>query len=240
MASTAASYAALVTVSLTVGYWAGTRWAVKAASSGRQSKSNGQERPSSGKKALGADSDSDASDASPVEDLASVKAGLLEDCKLALIVRTDLGMSSGKIAAQYVTDKKVCLHSTSHATLACYKSLNKSNPAVGILFFHFISYVLTHVSFEALAALGKNRKYITTPSLTRHARYRQSKVTLRAENEEEVDTLEAMARSLNLCARSIHDAGRTQIAAGSRTVVGIGPGPSRLVNQAVGDYGVKS
>ncbi|OCB85250.1 PTH2-domain-containing protein [Sanghuangporus baumii] len=214
MASTAASYAALVTVSLTVGYWAGTRWAVKAASSGRQSKSNGQERSSSGKKALGADSDSDASDASPVEDLASVKAGLLEDCKLMF----------------------VCLHSTSHATLACYKDLNKSNPAVGILFFHFISYVLTHVSFEALAALGKNRKYITTPSLTRHARYRQSKVTLRAENEEELDTLEAMARSLNLCARSIHDAGRTQIAAGSRTVVGIGP----VYEKAVGDYGVKS
>ncbi|KAL5495607.1 hypothetical protein ACEPAI_1070 [Sanghuangporus weigelae] len=187
MASTAAAYAALVTVSLTVGYWAGTRWTVKAASSGWQSKSNGQGRPSSGEKALRADSDSDSSDASPGEDLASVKAGLLEDCKLALIVRTDLGMSSGKIAAH-------------HATLACYKSLNKSNPAL----------------------------------LRRWERAGQSKVTLRAENEEELDTLEAMARSLNLCARSIHDAGRTQIAAGSRTVVGIGPGPSRLVNQVTG------
>jgi len=40
-----------------------------------------------------------------------------EECKLVLVVRTDLGMTKGKIAAQ-----------CSHATLACYKSLkaNKS------------------------------------------------------------------------------------------------------------------
>jgi peptidyl-tRNA hydrolase, PTH2 family len=36
-----------------------------------------------------------------------------------LVVRTDLGMSSGKIAAQ-----------CSHATLACYKALNSKNPGV--------------------------------------------------------------------------------------------------------------
>lgn len=36
--------------------------------------------------------------------------------------------------------------------------------------------------------------------------------------------LQAIALSLNLTAQSICDAGRTQIAAGSRTVLGIGPG----------------
>jgi hypothetical protein len=36
-----------------------------------------------------------------------------------LIVRTDLNMSSGKIAAQ-----------CSHATLACYKALSAKNPKV--------------------------------------------------------------------------------------------------------------
>ena len=36
--------------------------------------------------------------------------------------------------------------------------------------------------------------------------FRQTKIALRVDNEEELDTLEAMARSLNLCARSIHDA----------------------------------
>lgn len=38
--------------------------------------------------------------------------------------------------------------------------------------------------------------------------------------------MQAIARSLGLIAHSICDAGRTQIAAGSRTVLGIGPGKS--------------
>ncbi|KAI1095489.1 PTH2-domain-containing protein [Rostrohypoxylon terebratum] len=38
-----------------------------------------------------------------------------EECKLVLVVRTDLGMTKGKIAAQ-----------CSHATLACYKTLTKA------------------------------------------------------------------------------------------------------------------
>ncbi|KAI0445731.1 PTH2-domain-containing protein [Xylaria telfairii] len=37
-----------------------------------------------------------------------------EECKLVLVVRTDLGMTKGKIAAQ-----------CSHATLACYKTLSQ-------------------------------------------------------------------------------------------------------------------
>ncbi|KAG5941830.1 hypothetical protein E4U53_007340 [Claviceps sorghi] len=40
-----------------------------------------------------------------------------EECKLVLVVRTDLGMTKGKIAAQ-----------CSHATLACYKTLVRSHP----------------------------------------------------------------------------------------------------------------
>ena len=65
----------------------------------------------------------------------------------------------------------------------------------------------------------------------------QTKVVLRCTGEEELLVLEARAQSLKLCARSIQDAsvvsmvtiflgslllsGRTQIAAGSRTVLGI-------------------
>ncbi|TRM61414.1 peptidyl-tRNA hydrolase [Schizophyllum amplum] len=61
----------------------------------------------------------------------------------------------------------------------------------------------------------------------------QTKIALRCSDEEELLTLQAQAQSLNLCARSIMDAGRTQIAAGSRTVLGI-IGPARLVNQVTG------
>ncbi|KAI5124456.1 hypothetical protein M0805_008340 [Coniferiporia weirii] len=187
MTSSAATYAALITVSLTVGYWAGVGWTLPIVRSGvldvEQNPADDPTQESEGESG----SDSDSSDAPSGGELAAVKAGILEECKLVLVVRTDLGMTPGKIAAQ-------------HATLACYKALGKSNP-----------------------------------SLLRHwERTGQSKVALRASSEEELDTLEAMARSLNLCARSIHDAGRTQIAAGSRTVLGIGPGPARLVNQVTG------
>ncbi|KAI0757233.1 peptidyl-tRNA hydrolase PTH2-domain-containing protein [Daedaleopsis nitida] len=132
------------------------------------------------------DSDSEGEDVAD-GDLSAVNPGLFEPCKLVLIVRTDLGMSSGKIAAQ-------------HATLACYKALQKTNP-----------------------------------SLLRHwERTGQAKIALKANSEDELLELEAVAKSLNLAARSILDAGRTQIAAGSRTVLGIGPGPVELVNRVTG------
>ncbi|EJD55290.1 peptidyl-tRNA hydrolase [Auricularia subglabra TFB-10046 SS5] len=108
---------------------------------------------------------------------------------MVLVVRTDLGMTKGKIAAQ-----------CGHATLACYKTLLKTNP-----------------------------------QLLRHwERAGQAKIALQCSSEEELLTLQAVAQSLNVCARSIQDAGRTQIAAGSRTVLGIGPAPVQLVNQVTG------
>lgn len=57
---------------------------------------------------------------------------------------------------------------------------------------------------------------------------------MQCKNEEELLTLQAQALSLGLCARIIHDAGRTQIAGGSATVLGIGPGPKDVVNKVTG------
>jgi len=119
----------------------------------------------------------------------SLRVNATDSCKLVLVVRTDLGMTSGKIAAQ-----------CSHATLACYKILQAEDPAL----------------------------------LRQWERTGQTKVALRCEHEEELLLLEAQAQSLDLCARSIEDAGRTQIAAGSRTVLGI-IGPTRLINQVTGE-----
>ncbi|TKA69380.1 hypothetical protein B0A49_07050 [Cryomyces minteri] len=55
------------------------------------------------------------------EDLRSFP-GNHEECKLVLVVRTDLGMTKGKIAAQ-----------ASHATLACYKAFLRLAPESPIL-----------------------------------------------------------------------------------------------------------
>ncbi|KAK7064408.1 peptidyl-tRNA hydrolase 2 [Favolaschia claudopus] len=122
-------------------------------------------------------------------DLASIKAGLLEPCKLVLVVRTDLNMTPGKISAQ-----------CGHATLACYRTLIKRNPR-----------------------------------LVKHwERTGQAKIALKATSEKQLLELEALAKRSNLCARSIQDAGRTQIEAGSRTVLGIGPAPVELINRVTG------
>ncbi|KDQ30555.1 hypothetical protein PLEOSDRAFT_25227, partial [Pleurotus ostreatus PC15] len=104
-----------------------------------------------------------------------------------LVVRVDLNMTPGKVAAQ-------------HATLACYKALVKKNPR-----------------------------------LIRHwERTGQAKIALKAKSEDQLLELEAIAKSLNLCARSIQDAGHTQVDPGTRTVLAIGPAPVELINQVTG------
>ncbi|KAJ9086635.1 hypothetical protein DSO57_1001917 [Entomophthora muscae] len=112
-----------------------------------------------------------------------------ESCKLVLVIRTDLGMTKGKVAAQ-------CCH----ATLACYKAAARSQ-----------AQYLDKWEYEG-----------------------QAKITLKCNSEEEMLELQEKARAAGLIGRSIQDAGRTQIAAGSRTVLGIGPGPISLINEVTG------
>ncbi|KAJ7492832.1 peptidyl-tRNA hydrolase PTH2-domain-containing protein [Mycena latifolia] len=163
------AYILVVAASLVLGYCAG-RTVPQSAAVSSQPK---------------ADSD-DASDSDSEDGLDDVSAlTTLDECKLILAVRTDLGMSTGKIAAQ-----------CSHATLACYKTLLSKNPVL----------------------------------LRRWAQAGYLKSVVRCSDEDELLLLQAQAQSLHLCARSIQDAGRTQIAAGSTTVLGIA-GPSMLVDQ---------
>jgi len=112
-----------------------------------------------------------------------------EECKLVLVVRTDLGMGRGKVAAQ-----------CSHATLACYKAALRASPKI----------------VRAWEHSG------------------QPKITVQTKSEDELMMLQATALSLGLTARVIHDAGRTQIAAGSATVLGIGPAPKSVVDRVTG------
>lgn len=114
-----------------------------------------------------------------------------EECKLVLVVRTDLGMTKGKIAAQ-----------CSHATLACYKHFLRHSP--------------------------------DSPILRRWERQGQAKVALQVKSEEDLSLLQAQAMSLGLVAEVIADAGRTQIASGSHTVLGIGPAPKSVVDKVTG------
>ncbi|OBZ83896.1 Peptidyl-tRNA hydrolase 2, mitochondrial [Choanephora cucurbitarum] len=112
-----------------------------------------------------------------------------DNFKMTLIVRSDLGMTKGKIAAQ-----------CGHATLACYKAAKKSNPKL----------------LRAWEYSG------------------QAKVALKCDNEDKLYEFQAVALSLGLPAQVIQDAGRTQTAPGTRTVLGVGPGPAELIDQVTG------
>ncbi len=114
-----------------------------------------------------------------------------DECKLVLIVRTDLGMTKGKMAAQ-----------AAHAALACYKALLSSSSSSSLL--------------HRWEATG------------------QAKIALQVGGEEELQLLRAKAVSVGLCARVVRDAGRTQVASGSVTVLGVGPGPRGVVDGVTG------
>lgn len=109
--------------------------------------------------------------------------------KMILVVRNDLKMGKGKVAAQ-----------CSHAAVSAYKQIQRRNP-------------------EML----KQWEYCGQP-----------KVVVKAPDEETLIALLAHAKMLGLTVSLIQDAGRTQIAPGSQTVLGIGPGPADLIDKVTG------
>ncbi|XP_019941216.1 peptidyl-tRNA hydrolase 2, mitochondrial isoform X2 [Paralichthys olivaceus] len=110
--------------------------------------------------------------------------------KMVLVVRNDLKMGKGKVAAQ-----------CSHAAVSAYKQVQRRNPE-----------------------LLKQWEYCGQP-----------KVVVKAPDENTLIDLLGHAKEVGLPVSLIQDAGRTQIAPGSRTVLGIGPGPADLIDSVSGD-----
>lgn len=115
--------------------------------------------------------------------------GESEEYKMILVVRNDLKMGRGKVAAQ-----------CSHAAVSAYKQIQRRNPEV----------------------------------LRQWEYCGQTKVVVKAPDEETLIQLLTHAKMLGLTVSLIQDAGRTQIEPGSRTVLGIGPGPADLIDQVTG------
>ncbi|XP_004434853.1 peptidyl-tRNA hydrolase 2, mitochondrial isoform X2 [Diceros bicornis minor] len=109
--------------------------------------------------------------------------------KMILVVRNDLKMGKGKVAAQ-----------CSHAAVSAYQQIQRRNPE-----------------------LLQQWEYCGQP-----------KVVVKAPDEETLVELLTHAKMLGLTVSLIQDAGRTQIAPGSRTVLGIGPGPADLIDKVTG------
>ena len=118
------------------------------------------------------------------------------EVRMALIVRTDLGMLKGKVAAQ-----------CSHAAVSLYKQMI-SDPESD----------------------GYNPEMIK-----RWEQGGQAKIVLKSSNIDEIDELLMRAVSLNINNYLVVDAGRTQIASGSATVLGLGPAPRSVLALVTGD-----
>lgn len=112
------------------------------------------------------------------------------EIKMILVVRNDLKMGKGKVAAQ-----------CSHAAVSAFKQVQARNPS-----------------------LLKQWEYCGQP-----------KVVVKAPDEDTLIDLLGHAKEVGLPVSLIQDAGRTQIAPGSRTVLGIGPGPADLIDGVTGD-----
>ena len=106
--------------------------------------------------------------------------------KMVIVVRQDLKMGKGKIAAQ-----------CSHAAVGAYKKLQAQN-----------------------IKLLRCWEYCGQP-----------KVVVKCQDEMELIALHQHAKAVGVTATIIQDAGRTQIAAGSKTVLGVGPASEQLVNK---------
>jgi len=112
------------------------------------------------------------------------------ETKMVMVVRQDLGMQKGKIAAQ-----------CGHAVLGAYKKAVEAG----------------------------------SPTLGPWERFGQAKVALKCQTEEEMVALWENARKKGLTTYMVVDAGRTQIAAGSRTVLAIGPDAVEAIDSVTGD-----
>ena len=124
-----------------------------------------------------------------VDQMAKNFNNLSTDNKMVFVIRTDLGMGKGKVAAQ-----------CAHAAVFCYKMALKQTPQM----------------------------------LRQWEVFGQTKVTLKIDNVEEMKKLESKAKSMGVVAGIVRDAGRTQIEAGTETVLGIGPAPTSQVDQITG------
>jgi PTH2 family peptidyl-tRNA hydrolase len=64
----------------------------------------------------------------------------------------------------------------------------------------------------------------------------QAKVVVSIPSYDVMQDLHRAATKLRLSSFIVHDAGRTQVAPGSATVIAIGPGPKQLIDKITGSF----
>jgi peptidyl-tRNA hydrolase, PTH2 family len=109
-----------------------------------------------------------------------------EDYKQVIVVRKDLGMGTGKLAAQVAHAAVMAVEITKMRNLNWFNSWFRAG---------------------------------------------QAKVVVKVQNLDELIEIRKHAESLDLSIAEIRDSGLTQIPPGTVTCIGIGPGPSGLIDK---------
>lgn len=136
-----------------------------------------------------------------------------EEVKMVLVVRKDLKMGAGKVAAQ-----------CAHAAVASVEMLSslREKPQEGIECCCNASELCRTSSFL----------WHDWFCLWRYSGY--SKVVLQCTDENDLISLAQKSKEASLPFYAVRDAGRTQVAAGSKTVLAVGPAPKTVVDSITG------
>lgn len=135
-----------------------------------------------------------------------------DELKMVIVIRTDLKMEKGKMAAQ-------CCHAAVEAAEIA-RDVIPFFPVFYSLFFFFIVFFFFKQHYSELYKQWK--------------RSGSAKIVLKCNSESELIELEEKGKALGLVTASICDAGRTQIAPGSLTCCAFGPQSVSVINEITG------
>jgi PTH2 family peptidyl-tRNA hydrolase len=87
---------------------------------------------------------------------------------------------------------------------------------------------------HASVACALETKKINPKWFTKWQNEGGKKAVVKVDSEKEFYFLKKKAEGLNIFAYIVEDAGHTEIAAGTKTVLGIGPAPDNIIDQVTG------
>lgn len=93
--------------------------------------------------------------------------------------------------------------------------------------------VAAQCGHAAVAAYVKGMK-LAPKMVKRWMTFGGTKITLKLDTEDELLKVEKEAKKLHLLTSVVRDAGQTQVAPGSRTVIAVGPAPQSILNKVTG------
>lgn len=124
-----------------------------------------------------------------------------------MAIRGDLKMQKGKVAAQ-----------CGHASVGAYAKAVKDKPKTVKRWLRFgKNTILQFVVHKFICVVSGG-----------------TKITVKIDSESELLELEKCARKEDVLSCIVRDAGQTQVAPGSRTVIAIGPAPKSVLDRITG------